>query len=106
VDFEITGREEMSNYAELRALALAATPGNWSAGGPSFGATTPKYLMDVTTDIDAYGDEATVCNGPGDWSEEYWPERSANMEYIAAANPAAILALLDEVEALRAQIKP
>lgn len=95
----------MTDYSELRAAARAASAGEWSACGPSYGAPRPIRLDEVLTDCDQFGDEATICNAPA-WDEEFWPERTANMDFIASAQPRVILALLDELEALRAAAKP
>lgn len=89
----------MSKFDELKTLAEAATIGNWSACGPSFGAALPKYCDEVVSDASESGEEVTICTGPH-WDKEYWPERSINMQFIAAANPATILELL----AIQAQL--
>ncbi|MFM0044102.1 hypothetical protein [Paraburkholderia sediminicola] len=71
---------------ELERLAKAATPGEWSntfahiIGGPN------RRLI-----ADLFGDEQIDHD---------------NAAYIAAANPAAILALVAEVRALRADAEP
>jgi hypothetical protein len=73
---------------ELRQLALAATPGPWE---------------------NSYVDQHRVqCRGAGDEivdtryaSEKPPAERKANALFIAAANPTAVLALLDENVRLR-----
>ncbi|QGZ42682.1 hypothetical protein IP92_04903 [Pseudoduganella flava] len=75
---------------ELKRLAEAATPGPWVATGPSFGNPKPAFLNEVVAG-DNTDDE--VCIAP-EWDEDFWPERSANMEFIAAANPAAVLELI------------
>jgi hypothetical protein len=67
---------------QLRALALAATPGKWSAGGAS-------VTADETEDCP--GLEAKLYGGNGQ-------QKARNARFMAAANPAAILALLDELE--------
>lgn len=85
--------------AELEAAADAASAGEWVSTGPSFGQSSPAYLDAVVTFND--GEESTVCTMP-DWSEEYWPERTANAAFIATANPTTILALLQHVRELKA----
>ena len=74
------------DHAALRALAEAATPGPWtlSADGPP-----PDIIA---------GMSVVACTLPSDRTRD---EDTANAAYIAAANPAAVLALLDEVERLR-----
>ena len=64
----------MTNTQELRRLARAATPGPWE---------------DVHPNAD---DEDAVA----------WKVREPDAAFIAAANPQAVLALLDELDALRA----
>lgn len=66
-----------AEQARLRALAMAATPGPWSA-----------YAYRVRK-IDPSGEAHVMCDYC--WS----PVEAA---YIAAANPAAILELLDLIE--------
>lgn len=67
------------SLADLRRLAEAATPGPWeqSEGG--------MY-------VDVVDDDSQVAE----------VIRRADAAFIAAANPAAVLALLDEIERLRA----
>ena len=76
----------------LRQLAEAATPGPWIEAGPSFGAPLPVRLDSVVTDFEDGDENFTICD---DVSE------SDNCAYIAAANPTAILALLDTIDAQR-----
>lgn len=78
----------------LRELARAATPGHWTqweghgwvmAGAPE--ANEKGYMA---------GTHGQVCRTDcGDFSDA---QGIKNAEYIAAANPATVLALLDEVE--------
>lgn len=86
----------MIDIKAIRAAAEAATPGPWEAVGPSFGEPLPKYLNEVgRINEDEMFEE--VCVSP-------WPEDdacSADMIFIATANPAAVIALCDEIERLR-----
>jgi hypothetical protein len=68
-------------HDELRALALAATPGPWSAHERPY----------MGWDID-----------PIEPGLRGMLEREADARYIAAANPATVLALLDDLTRLRA----
>jgi hypothetical protein len=83
------------NTEQLKQAAIAATPGPW------------LYVR-----LDEWSH--SVCTRHGelpDGSPSYWavasinkqrePEHEANAAFIAAANPATILALLECVEALR-----
>lgn len=74
------------DHAALRALADAATPGPWalSADGPP-----PDIIA---------GMSVVACTLPSDRTRD---EDTANAAYIAAAHPAAVLALLDENARMR-----
>lgn len=71
----------MSDYKELRKLALAATPGPWQAQQRN-------------------KQEAIYIVGPDCTPPACHAFYADNAAYIAAANPDAVLALLDEVERL------
>jgi len=73
------------NTQELRKLAEAATPGPWIAGNGN--------VLSDTTGMSHFR-PALRC-GFG---------RPDDAEYIAAANPATVLALLDELDRLRAHM--
>ncbi len=86
----------MTDHAELRRLAKAATPGPWEYQAPL------KILAADRTSIVLIA-----------LSHASYREDEANSRLIAAANPKAILALLDEIdrlkaenEALRSALKP
>lgn len=79
------------NKAELRRLAEAATGGDWEFR---------LGLIRTMVDSDGYVPVAIAPNCPKNWRGQ----RDTNMEHIAAANPSAVLALLDELESLRAQV--
>lgn len=73
------------DIAELERLARAATPGPWWHG---------KYYDRVTRTADGDGSDsiAHVYGGRG---------QNDNAAYIAAASPATILALVEEVREMR-----
>lgn len=73
--------------ADLRRLAEAATPGPWD-----FGCGLSDWA--ITTHSDDPGDDTHIATTP----------HGQDGEYIAAANPTVVLALLDELDALRAQV--
>ena len=74
----------MSDYIELKRLAEDATPGRWTA-----------YDTHGRRFIEAIGTEDhVVCATP----KKQWLKDS---EYIAAADPVTVLALIAEVESLR-----
>ena len=83
----------MTDYDDLRAKAQAATPGPWWAVDNSvWDAPTPPP---PESDDDAFGE---WCG----WRREdvvhgYRSNVEADVEFIAAANPAVVLALLDEI---------
>lgn len=82
-------------WKSLKAAAEAATPGPWIAAGPSFVAPKPVHLNEVVTDYEEEDDGdsgETICQAPSGLNELC----SADMYYIGAANPAAILELLEE----------
>ena len=82
-------RHETPDVAELRRLAEAATPGPWWhewADGDDWWAVYGQPTGDMVC--------PEVCTMWG-------ADESA---YIAAANPAAVLGLLDEADALRAEL--
>ncbi len=70
---------------ELRNLAQAATPGPWYAEG----GTTNKDVIYVYSEHSDF----EVCHGD-----------TSDSDYIAAANPAAILTLIAEIDSLRDQV--
>lgn len=73
----------MSDYSELKRLAEYATPGPWVAQHPNAGQRGSEVASE--------GGLNQVCADLG----------PSNALYIAAANPAAVLAMIAEVEALR-----
>lgn len=77
----------MSDYIELKRLAEAATPGPWAYDGSY---VCPARTEDGTTYVELWRSIAD-CHQP------------ENTKFIAAANPAVVLALIAEVEGLRAQ---
>lgn len=87
----------MTDHNELRALALAATPGPWRVGRGSKSRIYAPYHVqpDGHAIARTYGSE---LNGIG-VADLTGPVNIADAAYIAAANPATVLALLDETEA-------
>lgn len=78
----------MSDIEELRRLAEEATPGLWIATVDPLGFHVGGVRGRIALAVPSRGRGAR-----------------ADAEFIAAANPQVILALLDELEALRA-VKP
>jgi hypothetical protein len=86
---------------ELRRIAAAATPGPWYASAQLEGDYGLTYAtigaFPVGTEdqpAKTCHDEDTICEV---WNGEH--DGAANAAYIAAANPAVVLALLDCVRA-------
>lgn len=75
----------MSDYAKLKALAEAATPGPWSYDGSY---VCPARVEVGTTYVETWRSVAD-CHQP------------ENTQFIAAANPAVVLELIAENERLR-----
>ncbi|MFG8158697.1 ead/Ea22-like family protein [Pseudomonas aeruginosa] len=85
----------MTDHAELRRLAEAATPGPWSCnrhwaivGGPTLEFTNGAAQQQI----------AMACWQS--WMRE--EELRNNAAFMAAANPKTILALLDEIDGMKA----
>ena len=83
-----------TDHNELRALALAATPGPWRVGRGSKSRIYAPYHVqpDGHAIARTYGSE---LNGIG-VADLTGPVNIADAAYIAAANPATVLALLDQ----------
>ena len=77
----------MADYQELRRLAEQATPGPWRR--------TPAVRWRVVKVNEEEATEFTVADASINRLDE---NAEADAAYIAAANPAAILSLLDELE--------
>ncbi|MBD1602107.1 ead/Ea22-like family protein [Pseudomonas typographi] len=82
------------DYAELKRLAEAAQGRNWRAGNFYGKAFIPAYQVIAETDEGA----CVILEG----NKNFLPEAKANIAFVAAANPAAILALIAENEQLKA----
>ena len=75
----------MSDHSELKRLAEAATPGPWAYDGSY---VCPARTEDGTTYVELWRSIAD-CHQP------------ENTKFIAAANPAAVLALIAEIDQLK-----
>ncbi|MDX7082521.1 ead/Ea22-like family protein [Serratia marcescens] len=91
----------MDKFSELKAAALAATPGpwildddSWSDGDNANVSTEERYDGRIISiaQIEGGGSESG-------FDEPFSAEQQANARYITAANPAVVLALLAELEA-------
>lgn len=86
----------MTDHAELRRLAEAATPGEWSAVWEEGDDTAWPNLFPI---IQAENGE-TVIGNEGFYSD--LEQDKANAQFCAAANPKTVLALLDEIDGMKA----
>lgn len=85
---------------DLRRLAEKATPGRWAAGKVKYGEDLVHLVDDNGGIVD---DDPVVCqtrrylgsHDGGDFNTKY---AYADAEFIAAANPQTVLALLDELD--------
>lgn len=87
----------MTDHADLRRLAEAATPGEWSAVWEEGDDTAWPNLFPI---IQAENGE-TVIGNEGFYSD--LEQDKANAQFCAAANPKAIIAPLDEIDGLKAE---
>lgn len=90
----------MTDYSELKKLAEAATQGEWVRDKRKFGGVI--YGGPVQHWVNGSGQSQLAMTTGADWMQG--GETEANADFIAAANPAAILALIAENEALREEI--
>lgn len=85
----------MADWNELKRLAEAATPGPWEASN-YFG---KRFIANIEViAMDADGQRRVILQG----NQNFMEEAVANVAFAAAANPAAILALIAENERLDA----
>lgn len=83
----------MIDYSELRAAAQTVPSGDWQRTSP----TDPHWMRAISI-----GDShSAIWSGMSSTRDAY-----SIMAFVATANPTTILGLLDELDALRAQIKP
>jgi hypothetical protein len=83
----------MNDYSKLQELAEAATPGEWRAGNAYDKPFVPKYEVIVDTQDGPY----VILSGNHNFIED----AEANIAFVGAANPVAVLSLLAEIERLR-----
>lgn len=83
----------MIDMNTIEAAAKAATPGPWEAAGPSFGEQLPKYLNCVGAMDDDDENFVDVCVSPFEEDEC----ASADMAFIATANPATVLEMVSMI---------
>ena len=91
----------MTNHDELRKLAEAATPGPWEFDGYQMISKDPSLNYGTRIVLDAEEGHVYSEYSSDAASLDVTPQ---NADFIAAANPSAVLALLDENARLRAQV--
>ncbi len=89
----VTECHEAPDVAELRRLAENATPGPWDYYRPH--PNYQAYEVDRVMSGGYLGEAVAVAEGV---------HAEMNAAFITAANPAAVLGLLDEADALRAEL--
>ena len=89
----------MTNLEELKQLALAATSGRWNSAyhnrTDTWAITFEKHGCDTVND------EENIIARAMDGSSKY----STDFDYIAEANPATILKLIERIEKLEAALR-
>ncbi|HEJ9917878.1 TPA: ead/Ea22-like family protein [Pseudomonas aeruginosa] len=87
----------MTDTNKLKELAERATPGPWVVDAQQSGA-----IFNIESES---GDLCIAMSqeNPASTRLEMNEQRRVNAEFIAAANPQAILALLDEIDRLKAE---
>ncbi|QAY93667.1 ead/Ea22-like family protein [Pseudomonas sp. ACM7] len=91
----------MTDHAELKRLAEAATAGPWSMCGEADGSQGFEIIQDIWSESGTHTGKDVVVY---EWSDESDPLgviHRVDAEFIAAANPAAVLALIAENERLK-----
>lgn len=95
----------MTDYTELKRLAEAATTGPWSVCGEVDSTQGFEIVQDIWNEHGTHTGMDVVVY---EWSYESDPLgviRRPDADFIAAANPAAVLALIAENERLTTQVR-
>jgi len=93
-----TSGDVPADLQQLKALALAATPGPWERGAKGNG-----------HELHVYGEElggAAICGMDKPYNFTPHERRIQNLDYIAAANPAVVLGLIARIERATANAQP
>ena len=91
---------ETADHAELARLAEAATPGPWYRGHNENGCAQGE--MSVWPDAKMIGAIIAQCGHQAPWAGRF-EQPAKDAAFIAAANPATVLALLSEIAELRGE---
>lgn len=95
----------MTDYTELKRLAEAATAGPWSMCGEADGSQGFEIIQDIWNEHGTHTGKDVVVY---EWSDESDPLgviHRADAEFIAAANPVAVLALIADLDEARNGMK-
>lgn len=84
----------MNMFPDLRELARKATPGPWKC---AYGI----YVYSGDTMVADNNDETALIRARGVGGGMSREQQEANVEFVSAANPTAILALLEIVDRLK-----
>jgi len=101
------------NTQELRELAEKATPGPWKSVDREVledNSVYPAHIVGGSADYQvALMESPTLAKLATESAPGSWPYNrraiDANSAYIAAVNPSTVSALLDEIDALRAELQ-
>lgn len=91
----MTDIEKSNDLEELRSIALAATPGPWNWVGD---------LSMNEASLESPSEEGYVLSAYGLHTEGFVDVGESDAAFIAAANPATVLALLDRLEAAEREL--
>ncbi len=95
----------MTDHSELKRLAEAATTGPWSMCGEADGSQGFEIIQDIWNEHGTHTGKDVVVY---EWSDESDPLgviHRADAEFIAAANPVAVLALIADLDEARNGMK-
>lgn len=111
---------DMADHSTLRKLATAATPGPWEAELDCFSEADKieavvstegtRMLFSSGTDVPLHRQagarwtEDDELKRDAQWAKARETQELRDAQYIAAANPSAVLALLDELDEARAEV--
>lgn len=88
----------MTDLKKLREMAEKATPGPWKCAGGI-------YVYSGDTMVADNNDETALVRARGVGGGMSREQQEANVEFVSAANPETVIALLDRIEKLEAQLK-
>lgn len=99
----------MTDLKKLRELAEAATPGPWrfDYGNGAIESENKEHYRITVAVIDNLSERHFHCEQFGlGWNPPYFPRHpDLDMEFIEAANPETVIALIDRIEKLELQLK-